>query len=373
MTPPDATRLILLARDPAQASTCLHVDAGGRVLSRHPLDASHPLPADSAARTVVAVPGEAVRAVWLELPAHNPVQALAAARILLQDHVADAGELHIAVAAPTGSGPRLVAVTADTRMHDWRQRCQDLGVTADVLIADHLLLTAPADGSLQVVVREGRWLVRGPQLAFTAEPELARQIIGESPCVPVEDAHASEALLAGHAALPSVEQLDLLQHSHARTRNRVRSRRGRRAAVLAILCLLFPLGLLGAQTLRHALAAHSLEGRADALAAAHLQRPVTDDAAAALHAHHRQVAGPVILATQLTALAEAIERRPGTRIDSLDYAPESGVQAGLLHTSEADLEALRADLASAGIDLLPADSETVDGGLRTRLLLEQRP
>src|SRR5690606_6630842 len=115
-----------------------------------------------AGRTVVAVPGEAVRTLWLELPACTPVQALAAARILLQEHLAgDVDGLHIAL-APPGDGPRLLGATSHAQMQAWRQRCQALGVVADVLVPDHLLPADAGGDVLQVLVHDGIWLVRGP-------------------------------------------------------------------------------------------------------------------------------------------------------------------------------------------------------------------
>src|SRR5690606_7601148 len=258
MNPPATTRLILLRRDPAHPATCLELDPRGRILSRRPLDPAHPAPPGPAARTVVAVPGEAVRTLWLDLPAHNPVQALAAARILLQEHVAgDLDGLHIAI-GPSGQGPRLLAVADDAQVHAWRQRAQALGVVPDALVPVQLLADAPADRPLQVLEHDGLWLVRGPQLALAAEPALAQRIIGTRGMRQVEDAAAVEALLAAGAAAAIPGGIDLLQYAHARPRDRAVSSRRRRLALLAALCLLSPLLLQGASALRHALGAHWL-------------------------------------------------------------------------------------------------------------------
>lgn len=370
MNPPATTRLILLPRDPAHPATCLELDPRGRILSRRPLDPAHPAPPGPAARTVVAVPGEAVRTLWLDLPAHNPVQALAAARILLQEHVAgDLDGLHIAI-GPSGQGPRLLAVADDAQVHAWRQRAQALGVVPDALVPVQLLADAPADRPLQVLEHDGLWLVRGPQLALAAEPALAQRIIGTRGMRQVEDAAAVEALLAAGAAAAIPGGIDLLQYAHARPRDRAVSSRRRRLALLAALCLLSPLLLQGASALRHALGAHWLERQAGTLAAARLPEAAPGTAVATVHARHRELSAPGQLALQVAALSAALERLPQARVDSLEYAAGGGLAAGLVHAGEADLEVLREPLAAAGFGLSAQPGEPVDGGLRTLVTLE---
>lgn len=371
MNPPVAIRLILLPRDLALPVPCLGLDAQGRILVRRFLDPAQPSVSGPGVRDIVVVPGEAVRALWLDLPARNPLQALAAARILLQDRIAgDGGELHIAIGPTTETAPRLVAVTGEAQMREWLQRCTGLGIVADALLPDHLLVAAPEDGSVRAMVHDGRWLVRGPQLAFAAEQELARYIIGERPHLTIDDPTEVEAHLAAAIMDAPDEQLDLLQYAHARRGDATPPRRRRRIAMLATLCLLSPLLLLGAQTLRHALAASWLEHRADALAAAQWPQAAGADASAALHAHHRQLAAPVLLAVQASALFQAMDRLPDMRLDSLEYDPAGGLRAGLLHADEAALEDLRQHLATVSLDLWSLDSQAVDGGLRTQVVLE---
>lgn len=367
-----ATRLVLLSRDPARPVPCLLLDAHGQVLSRQCLDPEHPAAPDPAVRTVVAVPGEAVRSLWLELPACTPVQALAAARILLQEHLAGGADgLHIAL-APPGDGPRLLGTTDNARMQEWGQRCQALGVVPDTMVPDHLLVDPVADG-VQVLVHDGAWLVRGPQLAFAAEPGLARAILGERGFGQVDDPAAVEALLAAAAAAPDPARLDLLQHAHARPRDPAMPGRRRRLAVLAGLCLLSPLLLEGIPALRHAYGAYRMEQRAEALAAAVMTDATSGNATAALRAHHRERAAPVALALQAAALSAALEPLPQARLDSLEYNRDAGLRAGLVHAGEADLEALRSRLAAAGFTLSAQPGEPVDGGLRTPVMLEPAP
>lgn len=372
MNPPVATRLVMLPRAPGRPATCLHLDREGRILARQSLDPGHP-PPPPGARTLGVVPGEAVRALWLDLPAHSPVQALAAARILLQDHLAtDGAGLHLAIGEATTEDPRLVAVTDDARMQEWLQQCEALGMPADALVPDHLLLPAGDEVALQVAVLDGLWVVRGRQLAFSAEPGLARQIIGERAYRQVDDRAAVEVMFASAAAQPRPGQLDLLQYAHARRRHPAPPPRARRMGLLAAFCLLSPLLLLGSQTLRHALGARWLEQQADTLAAVRLPH-ARGDASEALHALHGELAAPATLAVQVAALSNAIGQLPGARLDSLEYTSGAGLRAGLVHPGEPALQALRQHLAADGIDLLPLDSEPAEDGLRTRLALEPAP
>src|SRR5690606_27562989 len=254
MKPPSATRLTLLARAPAQPSTCLRIDPSGRILARQPLlpGQAPPPPPGESVREVVAVPGESVRLLWLELPARHPAQALAAARLQLEDHVAGAVEgLHVAI-APAAAGPRLLGAVEDATLRGWLQRCAQLGISPHAVVPDCLLLPEADDGTLLAAPAGDMLAVRGPRLAFTAEPGLARAIAGARPLRMLEPGEAEARFAAAAAGEPP---LDLLQYGHARRDPRARRRR-RRLAVLAALALCSPVLVDGALALRYALGAH---------------------------------------------------------------------------------------------------------------------
>ncbi|WP_235927785.1 type II secretion system protein GspL, partial [Sandarakinorhabdus rubra] len=80
---------------------------------------------------VIAVPGEAVTLHWLDLPALAPLQAAAAARLMLGDRLGEA-DPHVVVAA--GSGPRPVAVVARSAMTSWLADCTAAGITPAALV-----------------------------------------------------------------------------------------------------------------------------------------------------------------------------------------------------------------------------------------------
>ncbi|MCD7098950.1 type II secretion system protein GspL [Stenotrophomonas sp. MMGLT7] len=360
---PSLTRLLLLNADPAGASTCLHIDAGGRILSRSQVDAAQPLPAAAGTRDVLAVPAAALHLLWIELPAHSAAQALAAARLMLEDLVAGPREnLHVALGEFSADAQRLLAVVDDQTMRGWLQRATQLGLQAQAVVPDCLLLDEAQDDSVQACERDGRVLARGKRLALAAEPDLARRVIGERPLRWLDAAEA-EACLAAHAIAPPA--IDLLQGAHARGDGKS-PRQRRRLRLLAALVLLSPLLLVAAQTAYHALAAHRLQARADALAARF--QPGLD--AGRLHAHYTQRVAADVLAVHSARLFEALRGVPGARLDSYEFSPDGGLRAGLLHPREADLETLRQQLADNGLELIALDSQPVDAGLRSLVAVE---
>ncbi|MGB3392575.1 MAG: type II secretion system protein GspL [Stenotrophomonas sp.] len=364
-------RLLLLSAGATCASVCLRIDASGRVLSRQRVDGAQPLPTEKNARDVLAVPSAGLRLLWLDIPAHSPAQALAAARLLLQEHAAGTrAELHIAIAeAAAGSALRLVGVVGNDVMHEWLQRARQLGLAASSVVPDCLLLDAPQDedGPVQVCERDGLWLVRGTRLAFATEPALAACILGPQPLQQL-DTSASEARFAANATLPPL--LELLQYAHAR-RDEKTPRRHKRLRRLAIAALLSPLLFTAAQAAYHDLSARWLQHRADTLAVQHV--PALAAAAAparALHAHYRQHIAAGVLAFHSTKLFEALQAVPGTQLDSCEFATDTGLRAGLLHGSETELDALREQLAGSGLDLVPLDKQPLEHGLRTLIQVE---
>lgn len=369
-----ATRLILLPRHPSAPAICLRVDETGHILSRQMLDDAHRLPAEEGARDVVLVPGDSVRAQWLDLPARNPVQALAAARILLQEQVAWTGDtLHIALGPVLADGAmRLVAMVAESQMQDWYRRCAEIGVTPHAMVPDHLLLASPESGTLDIAVHDGQWLVRGDQLAFAAEPDLAAHIVGERPRQFLADPAQLEARFAVAVACSHPGQLDLLQYAHARDQGSTDAPRWRRFALLAAACMLSPVVLLGVQVIRDAMGARWMERRADTLAAYQLPRPVPvgADPSAALHAHYRERVAPITLASQAAGMFTAIKAVPGAQLDSLEYREEDGLRMGVVLASEAELDAIGQQVARDGLAVVPLGHQVVDGGLRAQVAVE---
>lgn len=357
-------RLLLPSTDPSRAALCLSVDADGHVTARRHCDAARPLPVERGTRDILAVPAEALRLLWLDLPAHTQAQATASARLLLHDHVAQPdSDLHVAVAEPEPGGTqRLLAVVDDTRMRGWLAEAAQLGLRPVAVVPDCLLLDPPTDERVQVCERDGLMLARGRGLALAAEPDLVQRVIGDRPLQRL-DADARDTRLAANAR--TVPALDLLQGPYAR-RDETAPRRRRRLRWLAALVLLSPVLLIGAQAIYHSLAARSLEHRADTLATQY--RPQLNGTG--LGAYYRQRLAPDLLAAHSAALFDALRAVPGARLDSYEFTPETGVRAGLVHGSEQELDLLRQSLADAGLGLVPLDSQPVETGLRTLIAVE---
>ncbi|WP_101925369.1 MULTISPECIES: type II secretion system protein GspL [Luteimonas] len=373
MTPPTLTRLTLLPRGDARAARMWWLDAAGTIVA----DGAAPpraTPTAARVREIVAVPGEAVRLLSLEIPTRLPAQALAAARLLVEDKTAVATGLHIAIAPPGDdiAAPRLVALADTAAMDTWLGQCAALGIVPDVLLPDCLLLAPADDGALVTAPIEDMLAVRTTDLAFTVEPALAGAIIADSPTRPLAAADAPTALAAGALRVASSPSLDLLQFDYAR-QDRAGRRRRRRLVVLATLAVLSPLVVLGVQALRDSAWAHWLQLRADVVALQHDPTLIgSDQPAVSLQARHASRAAPVLLALQSAGLFDALAQLPGARLDSYEFAPATGLRVGLVHTDDAEFDSLRELLAPHGIEPVALDVQPVDGGLRSTVSLERR-
>lgn len=379
--PPAGTALqVLLLAAPGGAPVRLSVAGDGRVLARETLAAPAPAaaPPRRRPRLVVVVPGTEAPARWLALPTRSLAQARAAARELLRDELAsDAGEaLHIAVGETDRlAEPRPVVAVADARMRAWREAVESLGLSADAMVPDHLLLPHPAEGEpARVLAAGGDWLVRGAAQAFRVERALARRLLGaEAPAQdPADAAEAFEAAMALGALAPP---LDLLQGAHGSVRPG--GARGgaawRRSAVLAgLLAASVPLSW-GAEALRHRLAARALETRlaqrvAEALPAALAGTPA-EAVAAADEALARARAGDTF-PRAAAALFSALGSVAGAAVERIEWRAGGALRARIEHGAREDLDALGAAVAAHGLRLAPAGSRQADGRLHSDVDLE---
>jgi len=142
-------------------------------------------PADAAVPLIAIVPGASVALHWLELPELAPAQALAAARMLAGELTGAPGTGHVALGPRDGAGRQLLAIVAHDRMASWLATLANAGHTPARLVPEPLLVPQPAAG-VGVLTRDNEWLVHGPDIAFAAEPELARLLIGARPTAMVD-------------------------------------------------------------------------------------------------------------------------------------------------------------------------------------------
>ena len=365
------TRLLLLPDDPRDDATWLDIEPPGRIHRCVTLPPGTPAPKDNGtARTWTVVPASGLGLLWTALPARQPAQALAAARLLLDDHAAaSADSLHVAVSPYAGSAPRLVAWGDPAAMQAWLARSAAHGVAPDALVPDVLLLrdaAAYADRP-RVVEHDGRWLVRGKAMAFSAETTLAMQVLDD----PAVQPGASDAFLddCAHSAALEVPPLDLLQGSFAPRVRRGAEAGWRRAAVLAGALVLSPWVLLAAEAIRHEMAARGLQAQAhDVAARAAPGVPAGDplDMTAARLARLRAVDA---LARDAGALFGALDTVSGAHLDALTYSSAEGLHAQVVHPREADLETIAAALADRGLPLQRTGRQPAGDAIRSDVTL----
>ncbi|WP_043929057.1 type II secretion system protein GspL, partial [Xanthomonas citri] len=252
------TTLLLLPADAAAESIAVRADAQGQVQSVGHATA----PPEPSARALLVVPGVDVHLRWLRLPGRSMAQSRAAARLQLAEHLAiETQALHVVIAGSAeADGTRLVAAVDSVVMQQWLARATQLGFAPDAVVPDCLLLEPGADATAAVMHWDGRWLIRGAQLACSLEPEAARLLLGDRvPAVPPgpDPTHS----IAGFARSAAHVPIDLLQHPFANKAAAEQKRAPRRLAVLAALVLLSPVLLLLAQTLRYEIGARVLQAR----------------------------------------------------------------------------------------------------------------
>lgn len=364
-----STRLILLAADARPSAQELRLDAAGHVAARRSLPADAAAPSAAAAadaatrpRTIVVVPGQDLRVAWLELADGTPLQVLAAARRVLEEQVAAGAEtVHVAVGEGAAGAPRPVAVVDRQRMRAWLDACAALGVVPDALVPDCLMMAEPAEAGIEVFDRDQAWVVRGPQLAFSAEPALTGAVLGTRPFVLLTEAQAASRLATTAARVP----LDLLQFEFA-PRSPALSRRLRRLAWLAALALCLPLLALAAQSLRHAWGAYAARAQIETLARQHAIAGTDADAVAA---HFRQWSAADRFAAPSGALFAALAQQPDARLRSLAFDTHGGMDVQLHQADAQAVELLRTRLAAAGLRVQLLDQSAADAGVDVRLLL----
>ena len=367
-------RLLLLPLDPQAPLRCLHLDGEGRVLEALNLAPDQSLPAGfgmGASSTVLMVPGSEVAACLTELPARDPAQALAAAKLMLPDRAAEAVEgLHIAIGPLQVGKPRLLAWVKPEAMRQWLDRAAQQGVDPDRVMPDYLALPQPDSAVAVVAERGGQWLVRGAAMAFSAEPAVARQVLGERAFEWTAE-HEVEALLAVGASVPG---LDLLQGDFSR-RTDVDTRQPgvRRLMLLSALVLLSPLLLVLADALRYHVAARGLQRDAAALASPFLQPGTTGEGPGALASVLERRLQPARAGLLRQALFDSIAATPGTRLEVLRYGQDEPLQATVVHATPVQLQQLTEALQQRHASAREQPEAATTDGLVTRLSLEYAP
>lgn len=301
-----------------------------------------------AAETIAIVPGDAVVLHWTELPGLAPAQAQAAARLLAADVSATPLEAtHVAIGPADGDGWRVLALVDSAAMADWLAQLAAAGVDPDRMLPAPLLLAEPETG-VAVLDGGGDWQVRGHRLAFAAEPDLARLMIG-SEIVHQIDLADWQAGLAVRLAAP---QVDLRQAGFARARRwRIDRQRVRRLALAGLAVIGLLVAAQVAAILRFGFAADRAELQlADAARSVLPRGTIVTDPRAQVAARAAQLGSGKGFSALAAALVGQLRDRPALALHGLAYAPETGLVASMTAPTPADRDAIIAALDAAGLD-----------------------
>ncbi len=363
------TRLVLMTAETDAAAPWLIVDAAGMVVARGSLSGpAGPLPAKTT--TILVIPGTEVTTRWITVRAASSAAAAAAAAMMLEDELAVPRErLQAAVGPARADGRRIACVIDRARLQAWLGAADRLGLSPDAVVPDHLMLPQPVPGEWLAAAIGGRWAVRGPERAFSAEPVLAAILAGGQVLEPVEDAGAVESLLAATAGAPLV---NLLQADIAARNMPGAGRAWRGVAALAILVLVSPLILSGARIIHGDLMANRLEAQARAHAAAAMGS-ADGDPVAALRARAARAASGARFLSGSAAVFEAIARVPGAGLQALAYQPDGAMRMTLAHDNDSDIATLGQALKAAGYAVRDDGSSPAGGKIVSDLTLRPTP
>ena len=295
-------------------------------------------------RVVLAVPGSQVTMQWLELDQMlTPAQAAAAARLELADASADPiGDLHFA-AGGTEDGRTAIAMAPAHRMQAWLDKARALALEPDVVIPAPMLLLPPSDGVIRYP-GDPTSDYRGQALAFSAEEELARLIVGDSPLRDLDE-NARDATLGPVLAQPPI---NLRQGAFARRREFVVDRiRIRWLIVLGLTLLLVSLLIQIVAILRTTAAADRYEQEAKAL-----RQAIGTPGA-------RPGASRARFGSSAVALFEAVRQTPNVQANQIVFLGDGSLRASIVADNQTSIDALRARIEALGMQ--------ASGGLPTNL------
>jgi len=365
-------RIVIYPSDPQKALVCTTIGEprtmpGWRKL--HPGDAE-----SSDLWTVMVVPGIEVTARWLHLPTRSEKQALAAARMQMEDELALGTQaLHLALGPLEQDGFRLVVSVSREQMQAWLDGARQHGLEPDLLIPDHLTLPEPADAqTLAAQMPDGVAIVRGPRLAFCCDSDLLPMLLKDVTATSTSQP-ALERMITQGALAPPVNLLQgefgVRRRGGFLTGNRVR------LAVMAGLLLISPVLIQIGQAVHLHISAQRLKAESAVAAAsvlpagAAVQNPVQ-----ALQDRFRQLdltsSGP---AGRIALLFSTLEAAGGIQLESLTVMSDGMLQVSLRHPVAEDIDKLGIALAGNGIEMRKVSSREDSGVMVSDVRLGGRP
>lgn len=346
------TRLILIPALATEPAPFLIVAPDGSVLQRGRLTLDA-VEAPEVLPTVAIAPGADVAIHWLDLPKGSAAQVRAAALWALKDWLAATPDRITLALGPVAS-PRMVAVVSVALLQAWMDYLGGLGVRADVITPDVLVVPEPFDDDVLSAVAFGpNVALRGHGFAATIQPDLVEAVAGDRRIVPVEDADLVERMLATATRQPAVNLLSGME--------RERTVRGgwKRAMALAAAVLIAPLVTVLAGAARDDMAARRMSDQAEA-EIARILPDLADTADPVAEVRRRADAAPPPggTASAAAALFAAVESVEGAELDLLTVDPEGGMRAAVSYPGYGDLAPLKAAMAERGLSL--RDTSTLD-------------
>lgn len=367
-----SARIVIYPSDPQKALVCTTIGEPGTMPGWRKL---HPGDAESSDLwTVMVVPGIEVTARWLHLPTRSEKQALAAARMQMEDELALGTQaLHLALGPLEQDGFRLVVSVSREQMQAWIDGARQHGLEPDVLIPDHLTLPEPADAqTLAAQMPDEVAIVRGPRLAFCCDSDLLPVLLKDVAPTTASPPQLERMITQGALTPP----VNLLQGEFAvRRRGPFLAGNRLRLGVLAGLLLISPVVMQIGQAVHLQISAQQLKAQSAAAAASVLPAgTVVQNPVQALQDRFRQMdlasGGP---AGRIARLFSTLEAADGVQLESLTVASDGMLQASLRHPMAQDIEKLGVALRGTGIEMRKVSSRDESGVMVTDVTMGGRP
>lgn len=306
------------------------------------------LPAGDDETVVAIVPARDVTVRSLLLPDLSDAQANAAARLAMAEHSLTPVEaLHVAAGPADEDGHRTVVAIEAARVTERLVSLADVGLDPDRLLAAPLLLPVPETGYIRATFDE-ETVVRGRDAALLDDDVLSRFLIGNDQVVTFDRPAIEQALARSVDGVNA----DLRQGPFAKRRNwAIDKARLRRFAVMALVLGLLILAIQIVLVVRTNMTASAIEADNKERAAAVLPPgTVVTDPALQVEARLTAVEGAGGGFTPLaSAFATAVNATPNVELGSMIFDGQGGLRATVRAGSPADLDAVEARIAAAGL------------------------
>lgn len=306
------------------------------------------LPAGDDETVVAIIPARDVTIRSLLLPDLSDAQANAAARVAMGEHSLTPVEaLHVAAGPADEDGHRTVVSIEARRVTERLISLADVGLDPDRLLVAPLLLPIPGSGFVRATF-DSETVVRSRDAALLDDDVLTPIFLGDAAIATLDRPAIEEALLRSVDGVNA----DLRHGAFAKRANLALDvARLRRFAIMALVLGGLVLATQIAGIVRMNMTASTIEADNQSRAAA-LLPPGTVITDPALQAEARLTAiegaggGFTPLAS---AFATAVNASPNVELGSMIFDGQGGLRATVRAASPADLDAVEARLAAAGL------------------------